>query len=299
MRWKTTKSQCFQDGCYMVQYVRPRIIFRERTETPNWTEKFLSTIAEWVSEQRKEINCYMVKVCKKAEKISFLFRGSNKCKNNIDISLKFSFDSMYPCTKPMRWKARGWGAGWGGERSHCHLVATLGNFYLLSFPFLFVIDHNNNQKQTALKLEKEKKCVWKKKKNPTLLTSVGSLCFMSIFHPILMTKWVLSNVCYQFDPKHTFIHFPLAPFFWSNRLYTQVKKGDAGATIQQLLETTNGLESHSSLLPIYAILLHKGIQCGKGNKDNSYLGCQIVLFNTRLTKYYLFRSRGDIEFPPG
>ena len=178
MRWKTTKSQCFQDGCYMVQYVRPRIIFRERTETPNWTEKFLSTIAEWVSEQRKEINCYMVKVCKKAEKISFLFRGSNKCKNNIDISLKFSFDSMYPCTKPMRWKARGWGAGWGGERSHCHLVATLGNFYLLSFPFLFVIDHNNNQKQTALKLEKEKKCVWKKKKKPHLV----NFCRFAVLH---------------------------------------------------------------------------------------------------------------------
>ena len=144
-------------------------------------QNFLSTIAEWVKEQRKEINCYMVKVCKKAEKISFLFRGSNKCKNNIDISLKPSFDSMYPCTKPMRWKD-------GGVRSHCHLVATLGNFYLLSFPFLFVIDHNNNnKKQTAVKLGKEKKCVWKRKKN-SLLTSAGSLCFMSIFHPILMTK---------------------------------------------------------------------------------------------------------------
>ena len=51
-------------------------------------KKFLSTIGEWVNEQRKEINCYMVKVCKKAEKISFLFRRSNTCKNNIDISLK-------------------------------------------------------------------------------------------------------------------------------------------------------------------------------------------------------------------
>jgi len=143
----------------MVQYVRPLIILRERTATPNSSENFLSTIAEWVNEQRKEINCYMVKVCKKAKKISFLFRGSNKCKNNIDISLKPSFDSMYPCTKPMRWKD-------GGVRSHCHLVATLGNFYLLSFPFLFVIDHNNNnnKKQTAVKLGKEKKCVCEKKK---------------------------------------------------------------------------------------------------------------------------------------
>jgi len=136
----------------MVQYVRLLIILRERTATSNSTEKFLSTIVEWVNEQRKEINCYMVKVCKKAEKISFLFRGSNTCKNNIDISLKPSFDSMYPCTKPMRWKD-------GGVRSHCHLVATLGNFYLLSFPFLFVIDHNNNKEQAAVKLGKQKKCV--------------------------------------------------------------------------------------------------------------------------------------------
>ena len=162
----------------MVQYVRLLIILCERTATPNSTEKFLSTIAEWVNEQRKEINCCMVKVCKKAEKISFLFRGSNTCKNNIDISLNPSFDSTYPCTKPVRWKD-------GGVRSHCHLVATLGNFYLLSFPFLFVIDHNNNKKQATVKLGKEKKCVCEKK---TLLTSVGSLCFMSIFHPILMTK---------------------------------------------------------------------------------------------------------------
>lgn len=139
----------------MVQYVRLLIILCERTATPNSTEKFLSAIAEWVNEQRKEINCYMVKVCKKAEKISFLFRGSNTCKNNIDISLQPSFYSMCPCTKPMRWKD-------GRVRPHCHLVAKLGNFYLLSFPFLFVIDHNNNKEQAAVKLGKERNVCEKK-----------------------------------------------------------------------------------------------------------------------------------------
>ena len=122
----------------------------------NSTDKFLSTIAEWVNEQRKEINCYMVKVCKKAEKISFRFRGSKTCKNNIDISLKPSLDSMYPSTKPVWWKD-------GGASSSCHPVATLGNFYLLSFPFLFVIDHNNNNNNNKSKQQKrEEMCVKKK-----------------------------------------------------------------------------------------------------------------------------------------
>ena len=94
----------------------------------------------------------MVKVCKEAEKISFLFRGSNTCKNNIDISLKPSFDSIYPSQKPVRWKD-------GGVRSRCHPAATLGNFYLLSFPFLFVIDHDNNKKQATVKVGKNRKCV--------------------------------------------------------------------------------------------------------------------------------------------
>ena len=140
----------------MVQYVRLITIPRESKVTSNSTAKFLSTIAEWMNEQRKGINCYMVKVCKEAEKISFLFRGSNTCKNNIDISLKPSFDSMYPSKKPVRWKD-------GGVRSHCHPAATLGNFHLLSFPFLFVIDHNNNKKQAAVRMAKEGKCVCEKK----------------------------------------------------------------------------------------------------------------------------------------
>jgi len=57
----------------MAQYVRLLVIVRESAANPNSTAKFLSTIAEWVNEQRTEINCYTVKVCKKAGKISFLF----------------------------------------------------------------------------------------------------------------------------------------------------------------------------------------------------------------------------------
>lgn len=177
--------------------------------------------------------------------------------------------------------------GWRGEIT---LPSSSYTWKLLS-PFIsFLICHwpQQQQKGSSGRVgEGKEMCV---KKN-TLLTSVGSLCFLSIFHPILMTKWVLSNVCYQFDPKHTFIHFPHAPFFSSNRLYLSKERrrwcrhtADAG--------NYQWTESHSSLLPIYATMLHKGIQCEEGNKDNSYFECQIVFFKTRLTKYYLFRSRG-------
>jgi hypothetical protein len=84
----------------------------------------------------------------------------------------------------------------------------------------------------------------------TLLTSVGPLCFVSIFHPILMTKWVLSNVCYQFDPKHTFIHFPLAPFFWSIRLYLS-KERRGWCRRPAVAGNYQWTNSHSSLLPIF------------------------------------------------
>lgn len=69
--------------------------------------------------------------------VSFL-GGSNTCKNNIDISLKPSVDSMWTAKHPQRWKERVF-------RSQNHLVTTLGTFHLPSFPFLFVIDHNNNK----------------------------------------------------------------------------------------------------------------------------------------------------------
>jgi hypothetical protein len=136
--------------------------------------------------------------------------------------LKPQINWMRSSEGPVRWKER-------------------GVFYPLSFPFLFVIGHNNNNKKLTSKgngrRERKSVCVIKH-----LVNFCVSPEARVNFSPNSDDKMISFKCLLPIWPEAQVPAFSSRSLsVWSNQLYLSKEKQRVGAATRQFLETANGL----------------------------------------------------------